>query len=112
MLISEVRELIFEVFLEDIPSKDDIERQIDSAGTDKIAISRVLSLLMRKFPPSSKLLIQALGRSIIFWRGGKTSHNEVARALDSLYASLEKKKSSYASSYPPTRNSNKYSKIA
>jgi len=111
MTISEVRDLVSEAFVENIPKKNDIENQISSAD-DKLAISRILSLLMRKFPPTSKLLIQSLGRSIITWRSGKSSYNDVSRALDGLYASLERKNKSYASSHPPAMPSERPSRVA
>lgn len=100
MTLREVREVILEVFLENIPPKEKIEQMLDSAGDDKLAISRVMSLLLRRFPPASKLLIQNLGRTIVSWKSGRMSYNDVERALDKLYASVERKKASYTSSYP------------
>ena len=98
MLISigELRELVLEAFLENIPSMITVEKQIESAGNDKAAISRVLSVLLRKFPPASKLLIQSLGRTIVAWQSGKGSYNDVVAMLEKLYASVDRKKTSYS----------------
>jgi hypothetical protein len=100
MTLREVREIILEAFIESIPSKEKIEQMLDAAGDDKLAISRIFSLLLRRFPPTSKLLIQNLGRTVFSWKSGRASYNDVERAIDKLYASIERKKASYASSYP------------
>ena len=83
--------------IDSLPPRSDVETQLQDAKYDKAVAAKVLSLLDRRLPTSSKLLLQQLARAVQMWEVGKTGWNEVARALDRVYDStVPRRHSSYS----------------
>ena len=83
--------------LENLPPRSAVETQLQDAKFDPAAGAKVLSMLDRRLPTSSKLLLQQLSRALQVWVSGKSGWNEVARALDRVYdAQVPRRVSSYS----------------
>jgi hypothetical protein len=96
LTIAELRALIAEG-LDDLPSRSQVESQLQNAKFDKDAGAKVLSLLDRRLPSGAKLHLQALARALQMWQADKTGWNAVSSALDKVYAAQEPRRASYTS---------------
>lgn len=91
MTLLELRNLIVE-WINPLPDKEEITARIQSCRYDSQEMPKVMSLLLKRFPPSSRLMIASLQREVASWITGKSSFNKVVNSLDALYASVQKKK--------------------
>lgn len=94
LTVRELKALIAEG-LDLLPSRAQIETQLQDAKFDKDAGSRALSKLERALPPAKKLLMQQLSRALLMWQNDKGTWNTVTSVLDKVYAPAEPRKSSY-----------------
>lgn len=85
LTVGQLKVLIAES-LDLLPSRAEVESQLQSSKFDKDAGAKVMSRLDRVLPTGSKLLLQSLSRALQAWQAGKGGWNQVSVALDKLYA--------------------------